>query len=142
MKKRIWKELLALLTCGMLACGAAACGETGGLSSTSGTDSSEISSSQNIDSSKNSEESSSSTTSSSEESSSSTTSSSEKTTRMAFSLWNRCCFDSDEDSANRKASRYYNPSEIFSCGYAPYFYEGIKIRYPEYTRENHYEFEL
>ena len=29
----------------------------------------------------------------------------------------------------------YNPSEIFSCTYAPYFYEGIKIRYPEYTRE-------
>lgn len=70
------------------------------------------------------------------------TSSSEKTTRMAFSLWNRCCYDSDEECENREASRYYNPSEIFSCGYAPYFYEGVKIRYPEYTRKNIFEQEL
>lgn len=70
------------------------------------------------------------------------TSSSEKTTRMAFSLWNRCCFDSEEDCENSRASRYYNPSEIFSCDYAPYFYEGIKIRYPEYTREMAYELEM
>lgn len=62
------------------------------------------------------------------------TSSSGKTTRMAFSLWNTCCFDSDEECENRKASRYYTQSEIFSCGYAPYFFEGIKIRYPEYTK--------
>ncbi len=23
----------------------------------------------------------------------------------------------------------------FNCTYVPYFYEGVKIRYPEYTRE-------
>lgn len=62
------------------------------------------------------------------------TGSSEKVTRMAFSLWNRCNYDSDEDIENNKPSIYYNPSEIFCCGYAPYFYEAIKIRYPEYTK--------
>ena len=68
------------------------------------------------------------------------TGTSAKTTRMAFSLWNRCLFDSTEDIENSKYSPYYNPSEIFCCSYAPYFYEGIKIRYPEYTREhNAYE---
>lgn len=68
------------------------------------------------------------------------TSTSAKTTRMAFSLWNRCLFDSTEDIENEKYSPYYNPSEIFCCSYAPYFYEGIKIRYPEFTREkNEYE---
>ena len=63
------------------------------------------------------------------------TGTSEKVTRMAFSLWNRCCYDSSEDIDNRKASSSYNPSEIFCCSYAPYFYEAIKIRYPEYTKE-------
>lgn len=63
------------------------------------------------------------------------TGSSEKVTRMAFSLWNRCNYDSEEDIENHKPSIYYNPSEIFCCGYAPYFYEAIKIRYPEYTKE-------
>ena len=62
------------------------------------------------------------------------TGSSEKVTRMAFSLWNRCNYDSKEDIENHKPSIYYNPSEIFSCGYAPYFYEAIRLRYPEYTQ--------
>lgn len=42
-------------------------------------------------------------------------------------------YDSEEDLEKGEMSSYYNPSEIFSCSYAPYFYEGIKIRYPEYT---------
>ncbi len=70
------------------------------------------------------------------------TGSSEKVTRMAFSLWNECNYDSVEDFENGNVSRNYNPSEIFSCGYAPYFYEGIKLRYPEYTREKVYELEM
>lgn len=63
------------------------------------------------------------------------TSTSEKVTRMAFSLWNRCNYDSESDIENEKVSTKYNVSEIFSCDYAPYFYEGVKIRYPEYTQE-------
>ena len=54
---------------------------------------------------------------------------------MAFSLWNRCNYDSEKDIENEKVSDKYNVSEIFCCSYAPYFYEGIKIRYPEYTKE-------
>lgn len=69
------------------------------------------------------------------------TSTSEKVTRMAFSLWNRCNYDSEKDYENGKASNNYNPSEIFCCSYAPYFYEAIKLRYPEYTKENNINIE-
>ena len=71
------------------------------------------------------------------------TGTSAKVTRMAFSLWNsNSMYDSEEDCKNNKISCYYNPSEIFCCSYAPYFYEGVKIRYPEYTIErNYYEIE-
>lgn len=67
------------------------------------------------------------------------TGSSVKVTRLAFSLWNRCNYDSEEDIENNKLSNYYNVSEIFCCSYAPYFYEAIKIRYPEYTKVNNYD---
>lgn len=63
------------------------------------------------------------------------TGTSEKVTRMAFSLWNRCNYDSEQDIEDEKVSKNYNVSEIFCCSYAPYFYEGIKIRYPEYAKE-------
>ena len=63
------------------------------------------------------------------------TGTSEKVTRMAFSLWNRCNYDSDKDRQKGKVSIYYNPSEIFCCSYVPYFVEALKIRYPEYFRE-------
>ena len=61
------------------------------------------------------------------------TGTSAKVTRMAFNLWNSCNYDSDEDLKNGQVSTYYNPTEIFSCSYAPYFWEAIKIRFPEYT---------
>lgn len=63
------------------------------------------------------------------------TSTSLKVTRIAFSLWNRCYFDSEDDIENANYSPKYNVSEIFNCELAPYFYEAIKIRFPEYTRE-------
>lgn len=59
------------------------------------------------------------------------TSTSMKVTRMAFSLWNSCNYDSEQDIENDKVSTYYNPSEIFCCTYAPYFWQAIQIRYPE-----------
>ena len=70
------------------------------------------------------------------------TSSSEKVTRLAFNLWNSCNYDSREDYFNDKYSSEYNPSNIFCCSYAPYFYEGIKLRFPEYTRTLQNENEL
>lgn len=42
-------------------------------------------------------------------------------------------FDSEEDLEKEIISEHYAPSEIFCCSYAPYFWEAIKIRYPEYT---------
>ena len=27
------------------------------------------------------------------------------------------------------------PYEIFDCGYAPYFFEAIRLKYPDYCRE-------
>ena len=61
------------------------------------------------------------------------TGTSSKVTRMAFNLWNHnLMYDSEEDLKNEKISNYYAPSEIFCCSYAPYFWEAIKIRYPEY----------
>lgn len=63
------------------------------------------------------------------------TDTSSKVTRIAFSLWNGCMYDSEQDIENNKISSSYNLSEIFNCSYAPYFYEGIKLRYPEYTKE-------
>lgn len=62
------------------------------------------------------------------------TSTSLKVTRAAFSLWNSCNYDSEQDLENDKVSEYYNISNIFCSSYAPYIYEAIKIRYPEYTK--------
>lgn len=62
------------------------------------------------------------------------TSTSLKVTRAAFSLWNSCNYDSEQDLENDKVSEYYNISNIFCISYAPYIYEAIKIRYPEYTK--------
>lgn len=64
------------------------------------------------------------------------TSTSLKVTRMALNLWNHnLMYDSEEDLRNEKISSSYAPSEIFCCSYAPYFWEAVKIRYPEYTKE-------
>ncbi len=71
------------------------------------------------------------------------TGTSEKVTRMAFNLWNHSImFDSEEDLENEKISNCYAPSEILCCSYAPYFWEAIQIRYPEYTKvfENNVKF--
>lgn len=67
------------------------------------------------------------------------TSTSQKTTRLAFNLWNGCSDDGEEytDKDGYKVplpSGYYSPNEIFCCSYAPYYWEAIKLRYPEYTR--------
>lgn len=40
-----------------------------------------------------------------------------------------------EDIAEEGRERYFTPEELFCCEFAPYFMEGIKVRYPEYCRE-------
>ena len=60
------------------------------------------------------------------------TGTSAKITRLAFNLFNGCIYDSEADLDNDKVSTYYSVSDIFNCSYAPYMYEAICIRYPEY----------
>lgn len=66
------------------------------------------------------------------------TGTSRKTTRLAFNLWNGCCSDGDTytDSEGYTAdlpSGEYSVVDIFSCSYAAYYWEAVKIRFPEYT---------
>lgn len=54
------------------------------------------------------------------------TGSSVRTCRLAFNLWNGWSQAGEE--------RYSTPHELFDCGFAPYFMEAIRLRYPEYCR--------
>lgn len=47
--------------------------------------------------------------------------------QLAFNLWNGYSADRQGDE--------YTPYDLFCCEYAPYFMEGIKIKYPDYCRE-------
>ena len=50
-----------------------------------------------------------------------------KACHLAFNLWNNYV---EEGAENR-----FTPEDLFCCGFAPYFMEGLKVRYPEYCRE-------
>lgn len=63
-----------------------------------------------------------------------------KVTRMAFNLYCNCAPSTDEYSDNdQKECEYakYLPDELFCCSYAPFFWQAIKIRYPDETTYNH-----
>lgn len=60
-----------------------------------------------------------------------------RTTRLAFNLWNGCCSDGEvyTDKNGYEAdlpSSYYTPENIFCCEYAPYYWQAIKLRYPNF----------
>lgn len=55
------------------------------------------------------------------------TGSSQRLTRLALNLWNGYVEQGEEQMST--------PYELFSCEYAPYFLEAIKLRYPEYCKE-------
>lgn len=64
------------------------------------------------------------------------TDTSRKTTRLAFNLWNGCCCDgetyTDSEGYTRDLpSRYFAVDDIFSSEYAPYYWQALKIRFPE-----------
>lgn len=46
------------------------------------------------------------------------------TTRLLYNLWNGHV---DDNPCNSSVS------EIFCCSYAPYYYEAVKLRYPDYA---------
>lgn len=67
------------------------------------------------------------------------TSGSSRVVRMAFNLYCNSAPSIDEfDSAEEqiKECLRYTAEDLFCCGYAPYFWEAIKLRYPEYTGWN------
>lgn len=70
------------------------------------------------------------------------TSTSAKVTRMAFSLFNGCNYDSEIDVEKGQVSSNYNVSNIFCCSYAPYFVNALEIKYPEYFKESIIDKEL
>lgn len=66
------------------------------------------------------------------------TGTSKRTARLAFNLWNGWDTDgesyTDDDGCMCSLpSRDYTVDNIFCCPYAPYYWEAVKIRYPEYA---------
>lgn len=59
------------------------------------------------------------------------TGTSRKVTRLAFNLWNGWCRENETDE---QASCLYAPDEIFCCGYQEYFFEALRLRFPEYSQ--------
>lgn len=53
--------------------------------------------------------------------------------RLAFNLWNSWCYETVEDMDARRVSDAFTPDNLFCCRFAPFFFEAIKLRYPEYT---------
>ena len=62
------------------------------------------------------------------------TGTSRRTTRLLMNLWNGWCSDFD-DEGEEYASPAYAVNEIFCCSYAPFYWEAIRLRYPEYCTE-------
>ena len=66
------------------------------------------------------------------------TSGSVRVVRLAFNLYtNGTPSVDDYESRDEQVSecREYSVGDIFCCGYAMYFWQGIKLRYPEYCRK-------
>ena len=66
------------------------------------------------------------------------TSGSVKIVRMAFNLYCNGTpsiynYEEADLEGQLKECRYYTVEELFCCGYARYFWEAVKIRYPEYV---------
>lgn len=67
------------------------------------------------------------------------TSGSQKVVRMAFNLYcngTPSVYDYDDAEEQLTECRLYSVEDLFCCGYAMFFWQAIKIRYPEYTRDN------
>ena len=69
------------------------------------------------------------------------TSTSRKTTRLAFNLFNGCCSDGEtyigsDTFEELLPSAYFTPVNLFCCEYAPYYIEALKMRFPEYFKED------
>ncbi|MBQ7066862.1 MAG: hypothetical protein IJN92_08555 [Lachnospiraceae bacterium] len=68
------------------------------------------------------------------------TSGSVKVVRMAFNLYcngTPSVNDCEDVEEQIKECAKYTAEELFCCSYAPYFWQAIQIRYPEYAVYNH-----
>lgn len=64
------------------------------------------------------------------------TSGSMKVVRMAFNLYCNGTPSVNEENTPEEQlyeCRQYSVEELFCCEYAPYFWQAVQIRYPEYT---------
>lgn len=64
------------------------------------------------------------------------TSGSARVVRMAFNLYCNGTPSVDENMDTREQldeCKRYSVEDLFCCSYAPYFWQAVKIRYPEYT---------
>ena len=62
-----------------------------------------------------------------------------KVVRMAFNLYcngTPSVFDYEDMEEQIDECRNYTVEELFCCAYAPYFWQAVQIRYPEYARYN------
>lgn len=63
------------------------------------------------------------------------TSGSQRIIRMAYNLYNNgtpSVLDYEDSKAQLTECSQYTVEELFCCDYAPYFWQAVKIRYPEY----------
>lgn len=58
------------------------------------------------------------------------TGTSRKTTRLAFNLWNGYGLEQPDDE---RISPAFLPDELFCCEFQSFFFEAIRLRFPEYT---------
>jgi hypothetical protein len=61
-----------------------------------------------------------------------------RATRLAFNLYNG--FVGDTGDGYTESGALYTPYELFCDGSSPYFFEAVKLRYPEYCRNRGTEY--
>lgn len=67
------------------------------------------------------------------------TSGSVKVVRMAFNLYCNgmpSVYEDEDAETQVDECRQYTVEELFCCAYAPYFWQAVQIRYPEYATYN------
>ena len=63
------------------------------------------------------------------------TSGSAKIIRMAYNLYNNgtpSVYDYEDAEEQLNECRLYTVEDLFCCGYAKYFWQAVRLRYPEY----------
>lgn len=58
-----------------------------------------------------------------------------KITRLAFNLFNGYAYEKDEETNEMEISKAFTPYELFCCEFAQYFFEAIRLRYPDYCQK-------